>query len=183
MSTSIERFQQIALRAAPTDFAGVPTTNNRACHTNFPAATKVGGTPITTGIPLVALECPTSRLNRLEAQPIPQPSRGSGHHGLPQSEAQGAHSALLCSHTLAAYVRTSGAVARVATQGYRRRGHAAAPGAASGHAAAPPMSVMNARRFIWITSSAHSHSGRPPNMNTTPAQLETPRPTPPRYLV
>src|SRR5262249_54069400 len=30
-----------------------------------------------------------------------------------------------------------------------------------------------------ITSSAHSHSGRPPNMNTTPAQLETPRPTPP----
>src|SRR5262249_7389745 len=34
-----------------------------------------------------------------------------------------------------------------------------------------------------ITSSAHSHSGRPPNMNTTPAQLETPRPTPPRYLV
>ena len=34
-----------------------------------------------------------------------------------------------------------------------------------------------------ITSSARSHSGRPPNMNTTPAQLETPRPTPPRYLV
>src|SRR5262249_45326109 len=80
---------------------GVPTTNNRACHTNFPATTKVGGSPITTGIPLVALECPTSRLNRLEAQPIPQPSRGSGHHGLPQSEAQGAHSVLLCSHTLA----------------------------------------------------------------------------------
>src|SRR5262245_28251490 len=34
-----------------------------------------------------------------------------------------------------------------------------------------------------ITSSAHSHSGRPPNMNTTPAQLETPKPTPARYLV
>src|SRR6516165_6134843 len=34
-----------------------------------------------------------------------------------------------------------------------------------------------------ITSSARSHSGRPPNMNTTPAQLEAPRPTPPRYLV
>jgi hypothetical protein len=34
-----------------------------------------------------------------------------------------------------------------------------------------------------ITSSTRSHSGRPPNMNTTPAQLETPRPTPPRYLV
>src|SRR5262249_14490591 len=34
-----------------------------------------------------------------------------------------------------------------------------------------------------ITSSARSHSGRPPNMNTTPAQLEVPRPTPPRYLV
>src|SRR5262245_8992036 len=81
---------------------GVLTTNNRACHTNFPATTKVGGSPITTGIPLVALECPTSRLNRLEAQPIPQPSRGSGHHGLPQSEAQGAHSVLLYSHTLAA---------------------------------------------------------------------------------
>src|SRR5262249_57362674 len=37
--------------------------------------------------------------------------------------------------------------------------------------------------FHSITSSARSHSGRPPNMNTTPAQLETPRPTPPRYLV
>src|SRR5262245_8002557 len=34
-----------------------------------------------------------------------------------------------------------------------------------------------------ITSSARSHSGRLPNMNTTPAQLEAPRPTPPRYLV
>src|SRR5262245_42200373 len=34
-----------------------------------------------------------------------------------------------------------------------------------------------------ITSSARNHSGRPPNMNTTPAQLETPRPTPARYLV
>ena len=34
-----------------------------------------------------------------------------------------------------------------------------------------------------ITSSARSHSGRPPNMNTTPAQLETPWPTPPRYLL
>src|SRR5262245_30237404 len=34
-----------------------------------------------------------------------------------------------------------------------------------------------------ITSSARSHSGRPPNMYTTPAQLEAPRPTPPRYLV
>jgi len=34
-----------------------------------------------------------------------------------------------------------------------------------------------------ITSLARSHSGRPPNMNTTPAQLETPRPTPARYLV
>src|SRR5262249_22258015 len=34
-----------------------------------------------------------------------------------------------------------------------------------------------------ITSSAHSYSGRPPNMNTTPAQLETPEPTPARYLV
>src|SRR5262249_32859492 len=55
--------------------------------------------------------------------------------------------------------------------------------ATSGQAAAAPNSEMNWRRFIWITSSAHSHSGRPPNMNTTPAQLETPRPTPPRYLV
>src|SRR5262249_55797165 len=34
-----------------------------------------------------------------------------------------------------------------------------------------------------ITSSARSHSGRPPNMSTTPAQLEVPMPTPPRYLV
>src|SRR5215471_5828126 len=107
---SIERFQQIALRAAPTGFAGVPTTDNRACHTNFPAATKVGGHPSPQesrwlpAWPPKPPECPTSRLNRLEAQPIPQPSRGSGHHDLPQSEAQGAHSALLCSHTLAAYV-------------------------------------------------------------------------------
>src|SRR5262249_7258825 len=72
MSTSIERFQQIALRAAPTDFAGVPTTNNRACHTNFPAATKVGGHPSPQesrwlpAWPPKPPECPTSRLNRLE---------------------------------------------------------------------------------------------------------------------
>src|SRR5262245_50168431 len=37
--------------------------------------------------------------------------------------------------------------------------------------------------FHSITSSARGHSGRPPNINTTPAQLEAPWPTPPRYLV
>src|SRR5262245_60365930 len=34
-----------------------------------------------------------------------------------------------------------------------------------------------------ITSSACSHSGRPPKMKTNPAQLEAPWPTLPRYLV